>query len=1040
MNIWDVLKIEQTKDKDALKKAYRMRLSSVNPEDNPEGFMELRKAYEEAVRLADQSEETPSEKSKKMSTEEQDALSDIYNHFERRINPDCWQALFDTDFYVALDTCEDALDDLMHFLLEHVFLPQKVWKVIVDRFDIAENKRELAERIPENFLDYILNNAKYDDIINYELFDLQGNETPQQIDDYIRDYIELDRLIRAHNKEEAEKKYIYIRDAYSFKNQYLTLCALRIRLQFCHDAFADKIEAMSEEEKEHSDLDNLYAETNADELQSIFVDAIKLTEAAPEDITILLFCGDIAITRQEYVQAKEFYDRAKSLDTDNYFVRVKQAEIAFRTGLYKESRDLFMDLLKENHYDDNVRIGMVRANQKMIEQNRKRLKEYPDDLKAKMEIGWSYYQSYQFQEAIDFLKTVTPDQETKFEYYNVLGRCYLGNADYKNARECFHTWENLIESIPENDESENAQKKRKRYPYVNFLLSDCYMKLKDYTQAEQYLKKALSTEHEEIILSYEALCELSYLQGKYAYCLKACEFLIDKEPQDYVGYLFKAKACRELNYIQDTYNSCERAIHLYPYLAQPYAIETEIFLDARQYEDAQATIRRFDAMKNGSDWIDYCRARLYFGKGNVQQAVQTLAKIVAQSNLKLTDMDHFEDVTMLLGICYKQTGMYKEALQQFIKTRELNDRTSLVNYYIGSMYLKLGELNKSITYLDVQIKKSPIAQAYSDRGTAYFILQDYNHAMSDYLMLLKLEPENAFAYMQIGRIHEAGNSFKAAADAYQKVYTLAPDNDKLLQDCMQFLARVYQCMNWFTESRKLYETYRERFEWNADIAYDYAVLLVRIGDVKTAISMLQPFIDDPACARKLIEIYGDEEYIDLAHETFEYIISKDEKDILTYGVMGDVFRKNGLYEDAKNLYEKAIELDTQKEANYYSEWLECMLKLKPLRSIKKYLPFATIAKDRMNTPFAYIKSSRISRLTKDYATAFTLLRQALKVPRCKGCFYSVCHRVIYEQAVLYEKQRNYAMARSMYEEAINICGQNAFYEACLKRIDDKIKK
>ena len=57
MNIWDVLKIEQTKDKDALKKAYRMRLSSVNPEDDPEGFMELRKAYEEAVHLADQTEE-----------------------------------------------------------------------------------------------------------------------------------------------------------------------------------------------------------------------------------------------------------------------------------------------------------------------------------------------------------------------------------------------------------------------------------------------------------------------------------------------------------------------------------------------------------------------------------------------------------------------------------------------------------------------------------------------------------------------------------------------------------------------------------------------------------------------------------------------------------------------------------------------------------------------------------------------------------------------------------------------------------------------
>lgn len=44
---------------------------------------------------------------------------------------------------------------------------------------------------------------------------------------------------------------------------------------------------------------------------------------------------------------------------------------------------------------------------------------------------------------------------------------------------------------------------------------------------------------------------------------------------------------------------------------------------------------------------------------------------------------------------------------------------------------------------------------------------------------------------------------------------------------------------------------------------------------------------------------------------------------------------------------------------------------------------------------------------------------------------------LYEKALLYEKQRNYAMARSMYEEAIRVCGQNAFYEACLKRIEDK---
>ena len=53
MNIWKVLGVEATKDKDIIKKAYRTKLTAVNPEDDPQGFMQLRQAYEEAVKLAD---------------------------------------------------------------------------------------------------------------------------------------------------------------------------------------------------------------------------------------------------------------------------------------------------------------------------------------------------------------------------------------------------------------------------------------------------------------------------------------------------------------------------------------------------------------------------------------------------------------------------------------------------------------------------------------------------------------------------------------------------------------------------------------------------------------------------------------------------------------------------------------------------------------------------------------------------------------------------------------------------------------------------
>lgn len=139
-------------------------------------------------------------------------------------------------------------------------------------------------------------------------------------------------------------------------------------------------------------------------------------------------------------------------------MRAKQAELAFRKGDYKAARDGYMDLLKENHYDDSVRIGMVRANQMMIQENLDKLKKNPDDIQAKMDVGWSYYQSYQFQEAIAFLTKFQPEGDRKFEYYNVLGRCYLGVRDYAHARQCFLVWKNLIEQLPEEDTSAETEK------------------------------------------------------------------------------------------------------------------------------------------------------------------------------------------------------------------------------------------------------------------------------------------------------------------------------------------------------------------------------------------------------------------------------------------------------------------------------------------------------------------------------------------------------------------------------------------------------
>ncbi len=53
MEIWEILGLEPTGDISAIKRAYAQKTKTCHPEENPEGFLELRKAYQAAVSYAE---------------------------------------------------------------------------------------------------------------------------------------------------------------------------------------------------------------------------------------------------------------------------------------------------------------------------------------------------------------------------------------------------------------------------------------------------------------------------------------------------------------------------------------------------------------------------------------------------------------------------------------------------------------------------------------------------------------------------------------------------------------------------------------------------------------------------------------------------------------------------------------------------------------------------------------------------------------------------------------------------------------------------
>ena len=55
--LWTVLGLEATKDVSAIKRAYAEKAKTCHPEEDPEGFMKLRQAYQAALAYAEGREE-----------------------------------------------------------------------------------------------------------------------------------------------------------------------------------------------------------------------------------------------------------------------------------------------------------------------------------------------------------------------------------------------------------------------------------------------------------------------------------------------------------------------------------------------------------------------------------------------------------------------------------------------------------------------------------------------------------------------------------------------------------------------------------------------------------------------------------------------------------------------------------------------------------------------------------------------------------------------------------------------------------------------
>lgn len=912
MDKWLVLGIEKTKDKDEIKKAYRRRLIKVNPEDDSEGFMQLREAYEEAIKEADVICEEPQESQSEIEIQ----LNDVYMDFSRRIDIEEWKALFLQDEFVALDSVEDSLDILLSFIMQHNFLPQYVFKLIVDNFDIYEKKSYLIERYPINFIEYIISNSKYRDTVDYRLFDeISKQMDSERLDSFIDMCYNLQLAMRNRNFDE-QRRIIEMLDETGINHPYLSRTKLIHSLQLLKDSVEDNEQLMEQKGKE---------------VEELSIEAFSLMEDYPEDIDILNTCGHFSYLKKQYETAKELFEKAMEILPEDYTSKENYADALLMLGENEKARDIYMELLDINPHDFGAVESMNRANEAIAAELEEKLKNVSDEgatetVKMKLELAWCYYRNKRYEEAIALLESFEPGVGNLYEYNDLLGRDYLYIKNYEKALMHFERCESIIEAFTEEELAEFNKIKKAKY---RFFIGICYMEQKDFETARVYFEKSINEEIDAKLYSLEAICRCLYDAGYYEECIRRCEELILMDDENYEALLYRAKALYELEEYGEAMAACDRAISVYRYYSDPYVVKIKIYWQFEQYDDMQAVVDSYKQLGCISDSIEYYNSRLLQWDGKTKEARKTLGEIIDRREKTETDLESYINVYLQMANCCYIERDYDMSCKYYDELLLLapDDNKALIKrIYAGKAaafacgYDFISARSCFEEYLNSH--EIDIAMVI-DYAELLVRMDDYESCEKYLRQCIEMYPDTDIMQQCIGNLCcFAGN--EGHMDTAWEMFKLA-----LAYDSEDF--KIYRSMGSIllehgkvSEARKMYEkAFMLDTERESYICGMYLVAISKLDDVNkpeyqqiidVAYEQLEN-VDDPYAYIKKAEFYrgmGDYEkaleMTDFAESCERYPLSIFDEDNNVWYERGYIYEAMKDYEKALMCYKKALQI------------------------------------------------------------------------------------------------------------------------------------
>lgn len=1067
MNIWKVLEINETKDKDVIINAYRKKLVTVNPEEDQKGFMQLRQAYEEAMKLADRVEDEETVEGENFTDTPvgnwMKQVNQVYHDIARRRDIETWKKLLQNDVCFSLETKTEARDELLRYLMNHNYLPQEIWILLDEKFMLQEYKEELYEIFPVDYINRgVIENIIYEDYIRLDLIESRGGT---EYDRYLRLLYNLNYAVSGNQLEEAESLFDEIKE-------------LKIYHPYEDMFYANYLIRKEQYDEAGTIIQSLY-------------------EKYPDNIEIIREKAVLCMRLKQYDEAKALYEQVLNVKPRYYNVLVEMGNVCFALEEYEDAKEYF-DRASDIHRTEYIQERYVECVKALENVYDKKHRDEPENVEYTIDYARAKYQQGNFDESLALLENIEPDEDNRLEYMHLLGCNYMYKENYVQAQEYLEYWMTATEKLCD-DGTVKTKKAIRRLSRAYQCIAQNLAGQNRYDEAEIYIDKALAT-GEHTIEFCEDKARYYLRQKKYDDAIKACDKVFEYDADSVMGHAIRASALKELGYYRDSVEEWSMCIKYEPYDLMYYVKKIEVLFLAGEYDEIKEIIKYLEENGVNEPMVNKWVAVVEGKTGDYNKALEMLTKLIEEN--EHCEKDYEKQFMAELYFEVARISLNKEnnpdkAMTYLDKALVFNATNADALNYKGFILYKTHRYEQAIEVYQKLIEEKPAHfNAYGILGEIHEEQREYDKAIEYYTKQINISP-NSYLYMSRGYCHASMNHFEEARADYRKSIEMEPEEFNSYRN----LANTYTYEEREEEALPYYEKALATEEGHAEMwCYtDYALALERMGNMDKAIEVLTEGvsnIDNPDISLKLARAYMNAGRYELAERMYydyatrevngRYVVMhrlceclclmKRENEALniiqdylqdTYGDsdknadIGDleilaitIRLRNGSYSSFKSDMKNAI--------RYYLKYdkgnAERIILLKYANDLRKY-PVKKIkyqskflqelvkkliqdSDEKVCTERSYghymCEKAVISLEKGDLSIALEYVENTLNHRKCYGCDFCKCSDAMFIKAMILELMGRDIEALECYELAVKYDATDFFYQTEYERMKSKM--